>query len=389
MLKYIKGFFCITLFAGSGVLSTVSAAESTFEIVGSDNVKLRATPLERFDSAWAMTFLPDGQALVSEKSGKLWLLDESGKKRSLVANSPQVTPRGQGGLGDIILAADFATSKNVYLSYVEFAEQDNSLSGAVVELAKLILSGEQASLQDRNIIWRQAPKMTGHGHYGQRLAISPDGYLFISSGERQKFDPAQNMAMNLGKVIRLNLDGSVPSDNPFYGNGEVSEQIWSLGHRNPLGLAFDANGQLWELEMGPRHGDELNRIQRATNYGYPVVSEGDHYNGTKIPDHASMPIYQAPEIAWVPAISPAGLMFYQGSVFPAWQGDAFVGGLSSQALIRIRMATTKDEENTQTTEAARYAWGRRIREVEEGPNGEIFVLEDDQGGRLLKLEPMP
>jgi aldose sugar dehydrogenase len=151
----------------------------------------------------------------------------------------------------------------------------------------------------------------------------------------------------------------------------------------------DANGQLWELEMGPRHGDELNRIQRATNYGYPVVSEGDHYNGTKIPDHASMPIYQAPEIAWVPAISPAGLMFYQGSVFPAWQGDAFVGGLSSQALIRIRMATTKDEENTQTTEAARYAWGRRIREVEEGPNGEIFVLEDDQGGRLLKLEPMP
>jgi glucose/arabinose dehydrogenase len=196
------------------------------------------------------------------------------------------------------------------------------------------------------------------------------------------------MAMNLGKVIRLNLDGSVPQDNPFYGNGVVADQIWSLGHRNPLGIAFDEQGTLWTHEMGPRDGDELNRITRATNYGYPFVSEGEHYNGTKIPSHASMPIFQAPDFAWVPAISPAGLMIYQGERFAAWKGHAFIGGLSSQALVRVDLGQNAKGADKKPSEAARYEWGKRIREIEQGPEGAIYILEDSTGGRLLKLEPM-
>jgi glucose/arabinose dehydrogenase len=384
MKTFIKTCLFFTLISSQCAL----AQSANFIIEGNDGTKLRATPLETFDSAWAMTFLPDGRALVTEKSGEIWLLSQSGQKLSQVAQSPTVSMRGQGGMGDIILADDFATSGLVYLSYVERDKQDDSLSGAVVERAKLSLSAEKASLAERAIIWTQSPKVTGNGHYSHRLAQSPDGYLFITSGDRQKFNPAQNMAMNLGKVIRLNLDGSVPQDNPFYGNGVVADQIWSLGHRNPLGIAFDEQGTLWTHEMGPRDGDELNRITRATNYGYPFVSEGEHYNGTKIPSHASMPIFQAPDFAWVPAISPAGLMIYQGERFAAWKGHAFIGGLSSQALVRVDLGQNAKGADKKPSEAARYEWGKRIREIEQGPEGAIYILEDSTGGRLLKLEPM-
>ncbi|MFT6896531.1 MAG: glucose/arabinose dehydrogenase [Paraglaciecola sp.] len=384
MKMIINAFLLMTVV---GVQSALAQSVS-FIIEGNDGIKLRATPLEVFDSAWAMTFLPDGRALVTEKNGEIWLLSQSGKKLSKVAQSPTVTMRGQGGMGDIILADDFDTSGMVYLSYIERDKQDDSLSGAVVERAKLSLSVEKASLSERAVIWTQSPKMTGNGHYSHRLALSPDGHLFITSGDRQKFNPAQNMAMNLGKVIRLNKDGSLPQDNPFVGNGDVAAQVWSLGHRNPLGIAFDEQGTLWAHEMGPRDGDELNRITRATNYGYPFVSEGEHYNGTKIPSHASMPIFQAPDMAWVPAISPAGLMIYQGERFADWKGHAFIGGLSSQALIRVDLGQNAADADQKPQEAARYEWGKRIREIEQGPEGLIYVLEDATGGRLLKLEPM-
>jgi glucose/arabinose dehydrogenase len=382
MTIIMKAFLWMTLVAQSAL-----ALSASFIIEGNDGVKLRATPLEVFNSAWAMTFLPDGRSLVTEKSGEIWLLSKSGQKLSKVAQSPTVTMRGQGGMGDIILADDFDTSGVVYLSYIERDKQDDNLSGAVVERAKLSLSG-QVSLTERTVIWTQSPKMTGNGHYSHRLVLSPDGHLFITSGDRQKFNPAQNMAMNLGKVIRLNNDGSVPQDNPFVGNGGIAAQVWSLGHRNPLGIAFDEQGTLWAHEMGPRHGDELNRITRATNYGYPFVSEGKHYNGTQIPSHASMPIFQAPDMAWVPAISPAGLMIYQGERFADWKGHAFIGGLSSEALIRVDLGQNTTDADNKPQEAARYEWGKRIREIEQGPEGFIYVLEDATGGRLLKLEPM-
>jgi glucose/arabinose dehydrogenase len=192
------------------------------------------------------------------------------------------------------------------------------------------------------------------------------------------------MQSNLGKIVRLNEDGSVPKDNPFADKGGVAAQVWSLGHRNVLGIAFDAQGRLWAQEMGPRGGDELNLIERGANYGYPVVSNGDHYDGRTIPDHNTRPEFKAPLVTWNPVISPAGLMFYSGRQFPQWQGSAFIGGLSSQAIIRVAI------EGNRAREAERFPMGQRIREIEQGPDGALWVLEDERGGsggRLLKLTP--
>jgi len=381
-------------------LSTAAFAET---VTGSAGTTVELTELETFDGAWAMTQLPDGRMLVTEKSGNLWLLSRDGKKLGKIGNVPKVVDRGQGGLGDIIVDPDFASNSTVYLSYVERDAEDENLSGAAVERATLSLSARGGSLVQREVIWRQFPKVTGNGHYGHRLAIAPEnakyggGYLYITSGERQKFTPSQNMDMNLGKVIRINKDGSVPEDNPFAGQGGVTAQIWSLGHRNPLGVDFDGDGQLWVHEMGPRHGDELNRIVRSENYGYPVVSNGDHYSGVEIPDHSTIPVYENPAAYWDPAISPAGFTIYDGSLFSDWDGDGFIGGLSSQALIRVVFDKEKidnvgsspsktDMRTTIATEAERFEWGKRIREVETGMDGALYVLEDNDG-RLLRITP--
>lgn len=357
-------------------------ARPGFDVTGTDGTVVRAEILETFNSPWAMTFLPDGRALVTEKGGAIWLVNSDGSKAGQVSGGPTVEERGQGGLGDLILHPDYAQTGQVYISYVERDASDDSLSGAVVELATLSLTEASGSLSERSIIWRQFPKVTGNGHYGHRMAVSPDRHLFITSGERQKFDPAQDMSGNLGKIVRLNLDGSVPTDNPFADQGGVAAEVWTLGHRNPLGIDFASDGRLWVQEMGPAHGDELNLIVRGQNYGYPEVSNGDHYDGTPIPDHDTRPEFAAPATYWVPAISPGGLEVYEGNLFTGWTGNVFIGGLSSEALIRVAV----DADGT-AGEAGRYAWGKRVREVAEGPGGALYVLEDRDGGRLLRLAP--
>ena len=373
-----------TLLMSSGATMAQSDAMQQVEMKGSKGSALTGEVLATFEQPWAMTFLPDGHSLVTEKAGGLWLLDEDQQKRFEVSNVPEVTARGQGGLGDVIIHPDFASNNTVYVSYVERDPEDDAYSGAVIERATLSITGNGASLSDRKIIWRQSPKITGNGHYSHRMVFSPDGYLFITSGERQKFTPSQNMAMNLGKILRLNDDGSVPKDNPFYDNGGVTAQIWTLGHRNPLGIDFDAQGNLWAHEMGPRHGDELNIIERARNYGYPMVSQGDHYSGVKIPNHEDYPIFKAPELAWVPAISPAGFIIYQGDLHSGWTGNGFIGGLSSKALIRVTYGKNEKGE-WDVQEAERYEWGERVREVEQDDEGNIYVLEDGDSGRLIKV----
>ena len=375
----------ITMLATSFVALAQSDLPVKVEMKGSKGTIIGGEAIASFNNPWAMAFLPDGHSLVTEKAGTLWLLDKSQQKRFAVTGTPDVTARGQGGLGDVIVHPDFKTNSTIYISYIERDPKDDPYSGAVIERATLTISDSGANLSDRELIWHQSPKVTGNGHYSHRMVISPDGYLFITSGDRQKFTPAQNMAMNLGKILRLNADGSVPQDNPFYGNGSVTEQIWTLGHRNPLGIDFDEEGNLWSHEMGPRHGDELNIVEKARNYGYPIVSQGDHYSGVKIPNHEEFPIYKAPVNAWVPAISPAGFIIYKGDLHKDWKGNGFIGGLSSEALVRVTFS--QDGQKWSVEEAERYEWGKRVREVEQDDMGNIYVLEDKEGGRLIKLQP--
>lgn len=358
--------------------------------VASDGRPFIASPVAEFNEPWAMTFLPDGRLLVTEKPGGLKVFDPSGKQGAAGATGeitgvPEVAYAGHGGLGDVVLHPQFERNRLVYISYAEAGEGDTR--GAAVARARLSLDAKGGgSLSDLEVVWRQVPKVSGGGHYGHRVVFGPEGHMWISSGERQKFDPAQDMSSNLGKIVRLNDDGSVPDDNPFVDQGEIAAQVWTLGHRNTLGLAFDAQGRLWNAEMGPVGGDELNLIERGANYGYPIVSNGDHYDGREIPDHDTRPEFNAPEVTWSPVISPAGFVIYSGDQFPEWQGDGLIGGLSSKALVRVQF----DGESAREVE--RYDMGQRIREVEQGPDGNVWVLEDEregQGGRLLKLSPVP
>jgi glucose/arabinose dehydrogenase len=373
MLKLMR-----PLVFATAVAACTDGSNSSF----AQTLPFTTTTVAELDEPWAMAFLPDGRLLVTEKRGALKLIDIArGAAPSIgdISGVPAVEYGGQGGFGDVVLHPDFASNGLVYVSYAEKGERGTA--GAAVARAKLALSpGGGGALEGLEVIWRQAPKVGGSGHYGHRIAFGPDGLLYISSGERQKFTPAQDLSGNLGKIVRLRDDGSLPPDNPFADQGGVAAQIWSLGHRNPLGLAFDMQGRLWNAEMGPRGGDELNLVRRGANYGYPIVSNGDHYTGGDIPDHDTRPDLAAPAVFWNPVISPSSLLFYSGNEFPQWRGDAFIGGLSSTALIRIELG-----EGGSAREAERFDMPERIRAVEQGPDGALWLLEDGRGGRLLKL----
>lgn len=343
------------------------------------NPPFKSTEVARFNQPWAMTFLPDGRLLVTEKQGKLRLINVTNGQIGEIVGVPAVAYGGQGGFGDVVLHPQYASNRLVYISY---AESGTGGRGAAVARATLNLdaSGNNGSLSNVQVLWRQI-KVGGENHYSHRIAFDSNGKLFISSGERQQGTPAQDMQSNLGKIIRLNDDGSIPTDNPFFNQGGVAAQVWSLGHRNIYGLVFNAQGQLWEHEMGPQGGDELNLIERGSNYGWPIVSNGSNYDGSDIPDHSTRPEFNAPEAWWTPVIAPAGFIIYTGNLFPYFRGNGFIGGLASTALIRIEFNGNSGRE------VSRYSMGQRIREVEQGPDGAIWLLEDSSNARLLKLTP--
>ena len=355
------------------------------------SLPFEARPIAQFDEPWALDFLPDGRMLVTEKKGNMYVVSQDGTRSRAIGGMPDVAYGGQGGLGDVAVHPDFAENGLIYISYAESGAGDTR--GAAVARAVLNNPDNRPSLSNLEVVWRQYPKLVGRGHYGHRILFDDDGYMYISSGDRQKFTPAQDMQSNVGKIVRLNDDGSVPEDNPFvdyYSDDPfvddegVYPEIWSMGHRNPLGIAFDADGQLWDIEMGPAGGDELNRVERGANYGYPIVSNGEHYDGRPIPDHDTRPEFNAPAAWWTPVISPGDLMIYQGDVFGDWRGDALIAGLSSQAIVRVSL------DGSSAREVERYGMGVRIRSVVEGPDGALWVIEDERGGRggrLLKLTP--
>jgi glucose/arabinose dehydrogenase len=363
------------------VTSQIYAEPAKNTFAGNAGSTLKYEGYGSFNEPWAMTFLPGGDLLVTEKPGVLLLIKLEDRSQVTVKGVPDVAYGGQGGLGDIILHPQFEDNHLIYLSYAE--KGSSGKRGAVVARAQLHLGPYQPKLENFEIIWRQTPKVSGKGHYSHRLVFGPQGYLFITSGERQKQEPAQSWTQDLGKVIRLNDDGSVPPDNPFQNNGMLAKSFWTLGHRNLLGIAFDQQGQLWTHEMGPQHGDEFNLIIRGDNYGWPLVSWGNHYSGYPIPDHDTRPDFHTPEAYWVPTIAPSGLIIYTGSMFAEWQGNALIGGLRSESLVRVKI------KGDQAEEVERFDMKERIREVEQGPDGAIWVLEDGDGGRLLRLSPDP
>ena len=373
------------------------------------SLPFKVTQVATFKLPWRIAFLPDGRMLITEKVGPMWLVTQQGAKTP-VANVPAVLYHDQGGMLGVFLSPQYATDHFVYLTYAEPGDGGSSLALA---RARLALGETSASLEDLQVIWRQMPKGDG-GQFGAQIAFSPDGrLLYLAVGERQRMTPAQDPDQALGKILRLTLDGKPAPGNPMEGrtgapsvpliappsDTEAAKtapvvstytfptpnlapaETWSTGHRNPYGLAFAPDGRLWELEHGPLGGDELNLIEPGKNYGWPLVSYGMNYNGVPIPSPDTRPDLAKPALYWVPVVAPGSLMFYHGDMFPQWKGSALIAGMN-QTLNRV----TFDGKGGATA-AERWNMGRRIRDVEEAPDGALWLLQDSETGGLFRVTP--
>jgi glucose/arabinose dehydrogenase len=328
---------------------------------------------------WALEFLPDGRMLVTERPGRLRLVDRSGRISGPLAGVPEVEVGGQGGLLDVALDPKFAENRLVYLSYAELREGG---AGTAVARGRL----DEGRLEAVRVIYRQQPKVAGGNHFGSRLVFARDGKLFVTQGERADYrEQAQDLSSHLGKIVRINADGSVPDDNPFAGKAGARPEIWSYGHRNIQAAAIHPEtGQLWTVEHGARGGDELNHPEAGKNYGWPVITYGVDYSGLKIGEGTAKEGMEQPVYFWDPVIAPSGMLFYTGDAFPAWKGSVLVGSLQPGALVRLEL------ENGKVAREERYeegGLGTRIRDVRQGPDGLVYVLTDEGNGRVLRVLP--
>jgi glucose/arabinose dehydrogenase len=352
----------------------IGLAKETLIETKSGPIKVE-TVAKKLHFPWGLAFLPDGRMLVTERPGQLRIVEKDGTLSEPIKGVPEVFAQGQGGLLGITLDPNFTANKLIYFA---FSEPGEGGAGTAVARAKL---GED-SLDDVEVIFRQKPKVGGGNHFGGRVVFAPDGKLFVTLGDRFKFDPAQDLSSHLGKIVRINPDGSVPDDNPFVGQDGKLPEIWSYGHRNAQGAAIHPDtGKLWENEFGPLGGDELNIPEAGKNYGWPVVSWGKHYDGKEIPDPTTHPEFADAIDHWTPVISPSGMTFYTADTFPEWKGNLLIAGLSSQAIVRLTL------DGEKVTGEERIAMGRRIRDVVQGPDGAVYVLVDDHKGKILRLTP--
>ncbi|MDP1736946.1 MAG: PQQ-dependent sugar dehydrogenase [Caulobacter sp.] len=338
---------------------------------------------EGLDHPWSMAWLPDGRMLVTERPGRLQILDTDGKPTAIVADMPIVDPRGQGGLLDVAVSPTFARDGLVYWSYSEPRDDGN---GTVVARGRLVIDGPKPYMADVQVVWRMTPTLDSVQHFGSRLAFSPDGFLFITTGERSIPEgrmQAQDLTSGFGKVIRVFPSGMIPKDNPFSATPTDLKTIWSYGHRNIQAAAINpSTGKLWTVEHGARGGDELNIPQAGKDYGWPTITYGEEYSGKPVGEGITAKAgMEQPVYYWDPVIAPSGMAFYGAALFPAWKGSLFIGGLSSKKLVRL----TLDGDRVVGEEWLLQDLGARIRDVRVGPDGAVYVATDD--GKILKLVP--
>jgi glucose/arabinose dehydrogenase len=376
------------------------------------SVPFNMTTVNTFELPWRIAFLPDGRMLITEKVGPVWLVSPQGQKIAMVTNTPAVYWQGQNGMLGVFLSPQYANDQSIYLTY---AEPGDYGGGLALGRAKLTLTATTAKLENFEVLWHQMPKGKG-GQEGAQIAFSPDGqYLFLTVGDRQRFTPAQDPNQPEGKILRLTLDGKPAPGNPNFGKTGAATiplidpprdteaaktapvvstytfpgpnltpaETWTSGHRTPYGMAFSPSGELWEIEHGPKGGDKLNLIEKGKNYGWPVVSFGDNYNGVPIPKPNTQPDFALPALYWVPVIAPGNLMFYTGTQsFPQWNGNGFVSGLATMSLVRIVF-----DGHGGAKAVERWEVGHRIRDIEEAPDGSLWMLEDANPGALIHVTP--
>jgi glucose/arabinose dehydrogenase len=342
-----------------------------------DRVQL-TTVASGLEHPWSLAFLPDGRMLVTERPGRLRYVTMKGEVSEPIAGVPTVFAQGQGGLLDVALDPDFDANSTIYLSYAE--PGDGDLNGTAVARAKL----DGPRLTELQVIFRQMPKVASEAHFGSRLVFARDGKLFVTLGERYSVrDSAQDLGTHLGKIVRITKDGKVPADNPFVGRKGALPDIWSYGHRNPQGATLHpVTGALWEIEHGPRGGDEVNLPEAGRNYGWPVITYGREYSGPAIGEGTAKAGMEQPLYYWVPSIATSGMTFYSSDVYPEWKGSLFVGALAAQLVARLEFGAdgkVKAEE--------RFPVGQRVRDVRQGPDGALYLLTDEDAGKLLRLTP--
>jgi glucose/arabinose dehydrogenase len=368
--------------AGAAAIAVVAfTASSQAQIIRSSAGNLAVETFARgLDHPWALAFLPGGRMLVTERPGRMRIVGTDGRLSPALAGVPKVFASGQGGLLDVVLDRNYQRNETIYFCYAEPVS-----GGARTALARARLVADEAPprLENVRVIFQQEGGLSSSNHFGCRIAQSGDDDLFLTTGDHfTGREQAQNLANHLGKIIRIQADGSVPPDNPFVGRPGGKPEIWSYGHRNAQGLALHpATGKLWQHEHGPRGGDEVNIIERGRNYGWPVIGYGIDYSGARIHASTQREGMEQPGWYWVPSIAPSGMAFYTGSLFPAWRGNLFVGALASKILVRLEL------DGEKIVKEERLEMRERIRDVREGPDGALWLATDVTAGRIVRLAP--